>query len=354
MSRHVQADGNSTARVFAPAARAAPPTPSFTGEKTLSAFPFPQQLAEGAGAFPGKPQRLRPGVASPDCMVGSGLDYAAASTVLYGPAVFDSAVLGVGRHMAGSARHPGRHLPQIRRVFDLPGVTAAAHAVSCRARGARFCELLRADRAALGVAPVPVSGHAETRRSRPYWRRVTRVAGHPLDCLARYGRICLRHARAVPRPTVRPVKPAPLQVPRILGGAPYWRPCNGPSSDFKTTAGTAETRPSLSPLGMPSRSRTKLAILSIHSTQLRPSAYLVQSTSGPLPLPEGLFLLRDRLGLLIFDFLFLLLMLAIRIGDPHAFQLARGSVRRHRWEFSFLDKAPPSPSPPPARPPESP
>ena len=42
--------------------------------------------------------------------------------------------------------------------------------------------------------------------------------------------------------------------------------------------------------------------------------------SGSFLLPEGLFLLRGRLDLLIFDFLFLLLMLAIRIADPYAFR----------------------------------
>ena len=348
MSRHVQADGNSTARVFAPAARAAPPSPSFTGEKTLSAsFRFRNNLRKAPGRSPGNPNVSAPALPPPP-IVWSDLG----SIMRRRPPSFTARRFSTPRYWVSASIWPdprgilaGISL-KYGESFAPPGVTAAAHAVSCRARGARFCELLRADRAALGVAPVPVSGHAETRRSRPYWRRVTRVAGHPPDCLARYGRICLRHTRAVPRPTVRPVKPTPLQVPRILGEAPCWRPWNVPSSDFKTTAGTAETRPSLSPLGMPSRSRTKSAILSIHSTQLRPSAYLVQSTSGPLPLPVGLFLLRGRLGLDIFcffDFLLLLLMLTIGIGDPHAFQLARGSVRRYRWEFSFLDKAPPPP-----------
>ena len=58
--------------------------------------------------------------------------------------------------------------------FAPPGVTAAAHTVPCRARDALFCKPLHADRAVLGVAPVPVSGHDETRRNRLYRRRVLR------------------------------------------------------------------------------------------------------------------------------------------------------------------------------------
>ena len=34
----------------------------------------------------------------------------------YGLAVFNSAVLGIGQHVAGYARHPRQHLPEVRRV----------------------------------------------------------------------------------------------------------------------------------------------------------------------------------------------------------------------------------------------
>ena len=135
----------------------------------------------------------------------------------------------------------------------------------------------------------------------------------------------MRYAWAVPRLAVNRSSPRRSGSPGTLGEVPCQPPRDGPSSGFRAAAGMAETRPSPLPLGLPGALRAKSATFAVHSTQLRPpdllpSACLGRLMSGSFLLPEGSFLLPGRLGLLIFDFLFLLLMLTIGIGDQYAFR----------------------------------
>lgn len=52
-------------------------------EDVLDVIPLVEYLAEGSGAFLEKPQHLRPGAISFDFVVGSGLNYEAASAVFF-------------------------------------------------------------------------------------------------------------------------------------------------------------------------------------------------------------------------------------------------------------------------------
>ena len=93
-----------------------------------------------------------------------------------------------------------------------PSGVAAAHAASCGARGARFCEPPRAGCAALGVAPFQVSGYAEPGGIEYIGAACRGAAGRPAYH-ERCGGIRLRYAQVAPRPAVRPVGTAPLQAP---------------------------------------------------------------------------------------------------------------------------------------------
>ena len=59
------------------------------------------------------------------------------------------------------------------------------------------------------------------------------VARHPADYLVQYGIVRLPYAQAVPRLAVRPVEPAPFQVPGALGEVPCQPPMERPLLGFQ-------------------------------------------------------------------------------------------------------------------------
>ena len=88
-------------------------------------------------------------------------------------------------------------------------------------------------------------------------------------------------------------------------------------------AGTAETRLFLSPLGMSNSLRTKPATFAIPFDAVAALGLAVLCILGPIDvgvvlLAGGVVPVSGQVGLTIFDFLFLLLMLVIRIEDPYS------------------------------------
>ena len=136
--RHVPADGNSTAWVFALTARATPPNLSFTDEKTLSTlFRFRNNLRKAPGRSSRNLSISAP--ASSPSILWSDLGQIAGRRPLFfmawqfsTPPYWES---------AGTSPDPRGALACIvlkyGESFAPPGVTAAAHAMPCRARATR-------------------------------------------------------------------------------------------------------------------------------------------------------------------------------------------------------------------------
>ena len=315
---------------FSPWRPAPRPEPFLHGrEDALDVVPFPQQLAEGAGVFPGKPQHLRPGVFSLDFVVGSGLDYTAASTVPYRPAVFDSAVWA----SASMSPDPRGILVSISlrygESFALPGVTAAAHILPPKA--CTMCSFANCLALIVPYLALCQSWHLDMPKPGgiDYIGAVCRgIAGQPADYLVQYGGIYLRYAQVVPRPTVRPVELAPLQVPRMLGEVPCQPPMERPLLGFQDGHQYGRDAPVPLAFGKAQHLAYEVCCL-FHPFYIVAALGLAAlGISGPVnvrivPLAGGSFLLPGRLGLFIFcffDFLLLLLMLTIGIGDQCAFR----------------------------------
>ena len=141
MLRYTHMDSNSTVWVFDLTARTTPPNLSSRTGRRSRRCSFCVVVCGTFRVLLKEPQHPRPGVEPIDLVTRLWLDYEAASAVPYRPAVFDSAVLGVCQHVAVPARHPGQHLPQIRRVVCLARRDPPRR-MSCP-RGRARCAVLR-------------------------------------------------------------------------------------------------------------------------------------------------------------------------------------------------------------------
>ena len=346
-SWRVQAGGSSAVRAFALAARAAPPNLAFMGENAPPAlFRFRNDLRKAPGRSSRDVSVSAP--ASSTSIARSDLGFIAGRR----PPSFAARRFSAPPHWASAGIWPdprgiasGISL-ECGAYFALPGVTAAAHTVPPRAYYAQFGKLPSADRAALGVAPVPASEYAEPGRMDCVGAGYCGVAGHPADYRVQYGGICVMRRRYRDPPYGRS-SPRRSRSPGRLAKCLASPQRDGPSPDFKTAmVWPRRARPSRL-WGCPAacvRSRP-FAVRStwLRPSDLRPSACLGQPASGSPLVPEGAFLLLARLGLHIFDFLPLVLTQIIKIEDPYAFRsrTSADQFARHRWKFlaRFLDKA---------------
>ena len=151
--------------------------------------------------------------------------------------------------------------------FALPGVTAAAHILPPRARA--MCSFANCFTLIVPYLALCQSRYLDMPNPAESTILVPRAAASPaiqpiISCSMKSS-VCdmrrwyhdLPYGRSSPRR---------FRSPGCLGKCLASLQWNGPSSDFKTAAGTAETRLSLSLLGMSSSLRTKSAIFPIHST----------------------------------------------------------------------------------------
>lgn len=174
-------------RVFVSTARATPPNLSFADCETLSTlFLLYGSLWNVPGCFSRNLNVSAPAV-SPLILQPDSSGYGAASTVLYGLAVFHSAVLCICQYAAGPLRHQGDHRPQIRRAVGPTGRgrRGARHAME-RLRDVKFCKL-HAYVSVLGAVPVHASRYAESAGTDWFGAVRCIVAGHPVDQLAQHG-----------------------------------------------------------------------------------------------------------------------------------------------------------------------